>query len=355
MGLLPPEISDGLDFSAWAWFSYLHNDQPSNNFTDTLFSLSITKSFAQRAAVSVEANYMDTDGHWRAELEQLYISLMVNPDSQTLVTIGKFNANFGLEARDFWDRTHGTTSLLFSAQPQAIVGVILAQPIGDTGMTLRPFVSLDFQGQPEVNQPPSAGLQMEYKPSRDLRFSWTNWTGPGFIPFGGRPLHQPYPQGSYGSGNQYGGAGPYGGNQEGPSVNANAIENWQGPNLYAGRAGTLYFTDANVTWHPREDLTLGTEFLLGTSGTSLGRWGWSGIMATADFNVTDRLSLFARYSYLDDSDWLIYGRFENLFEGSAGAGYKLTKDLEVRGEYRHDRGSESGNSDSVSLHVTVGF
>ncbi len=353
LGLLPPVVSDGLDISGWAWFSYLHNDQSDNNFTDTLFSLSVTKSFAQRVAVSVEANYMNADGHWRAELEQLYVSIMACPDTQTLITVGKFNANFGIEARDFWNRTHGTTSLLFGAQPQDIVGAMLAQPIGDTGVTLRPFVSLDFQGQPEVNQPPSGGLQVEYKPSPELRFSWTNWAGPGFVLEGGRPLRHPYPQGSYGSGNEYGGDDDD--EDEGESINANAIENWQGPNLYAQRAGTLYFTDANITWHPRDDLTLGTEFLLGTTGTDLGRWGWSGVMLTADFDVTDRLALFARYSYLDDADWLIYGRFEDLYEISAGAGYKITKNLEVRGEYRHDNGSQSGNSDSVSLHVTVGF
>ncbi len=253
---------------------------------------------------------MDADGHWRGELQQLYISILASQEAQSIITLGKFNANFGLEGRDFWERTHGTTSLLFAAQPQDIVGLMLTQPLGDSHITLRPFAALDFQGQAEVNQSPAAGLVMEYKPIRNLKFSWTNWVGPGFVLEGGKPIRHPYPQGGYGTGDN---------DDDGAYGNVTAIENWQGPNLFANRGGTLYFTDANVSWQPRTDLSLGAEGLLGTSGTSLGRWGWSGAMLTADFNLTDRLSLFARTSFLHDSDWLIYGKFEDLCEYSTGA------------------------------------
>lgn len=346
LSLLPHNVSEGLDVHAWAWFSFLHSDQEHGNYTDTVLSLDVSKTFAQRVTVSAEGNYMNADGHWRGEAEQVFISILALEETRTILTLGKFNANFGLEGRDFWSRTHGTTSLLFGAQPQDLIGAMISQPIGETGLKLRGFLSLDFQGHPEINQSPAAGLQLEYKPDSDLHFSWTNWVGPGMVMYGGRPIHHPYPHGGYGStydeeDEHYG--------------NATALENWQGPNLFAERGGTLYFTDANVSWRPRNDLTLGAEFLLGTSGTSLGRWGWSGFMLTADFNVTDRLALFARYSYIDDADWLLYGKFEKIWEASAGASYHLTDHLEFRGEYRHDRGTESGSMDSVSVHVTVGF
>jgi len=337
LNLLPSDVSDGLDINGWFWFSYLHASQEKSDFTDTLFSLDITKSFQQRLALSFEGNVMNVDGQWRGEVEQLYLSLMVCPESQTLLTIGKFNANFGLEARDFWNRTHGTTSLLFAAQPQDLVGFMITQPLGDTGLKLRPFMSLDFQGQFEYNQSPSTGIQAEYKPTRNLRMSLTAWVGPGFVMEAGRSLRHPFPQGGYEEGS------------------AKAIENWQGPNLIAERGGTLYFTDANVSWHATDELVVGAEFLAGTSGTSAGRWGWCGAMLTADFHVTDKLNLFARGSYVDDSAWLIYGERQRLFEGSGGAGYQVTKNIEIRGEYRHDYGTNTGSADSLSIHVTLGF
>jgi len=217
---------------------------------------------------------------------------------------------------------------------------MVTQPIGDTGIILKPFLSLDFQGQVDFDQPPAGGLQTEYKPNRDLKLSWTNWIGPGFVLFGGQPLRHPYPQGGYGD-SEYG--------------DANAIENWQGPNLYAERGGTLYFTDANILWRPRNDLSLGAEFLLGTTDASSGRWGWSGVMFAGNFSVTDHISVFARASFINDADWLIYGMFQNITEGNVGISYRFNDHLEIRGEYRHDHGSESGDTDSFSIHLAVGI
>src|SRR5439155_12656340 len=114
------------------------------------------------------------NGNNRADLEQGFVSMRLFDDAGTLLTIGKFNANFGVEPRDFWDRRTGTTSLLFSAQPQDLIGVMVTQPIGDTGLTLRPFVSADFQGGWNFDQTPSAGLMAEYKPNKDLSFAVTN-------------------------------------------------------------------------------------------------------------------------------------------------------------------------------------
>ncbi len=333
---LPPSISDGLDINGWGWFSYLHNSKPKSDFTDTVLSLDITKSFAQRVALTFEGNLIDADGQWRAEAEQLYLSVRPLDDYAGYVTLGKFNANFGLEERDFWDRTHGTTSLLFGAQPQDLVGLIASLPLGSTGVTLRPFIGLDFQGQFEYNQPPLAGMQILYKPTSELQLSWTNLAGPGMTVYEGAPIRHPYPQGGYGG-------------------SAAAIENWQGPNLYADRGGTLYFTDANVAWRPRNDLMLGAEGLLATTGTDEGHVGWSGAMLTADFKVTDKFHLFGRASYLNDDDWLVYGVFQKMYEYSVGAGYQLFDKVELRGEYRHDHGSVTGNSDTFSIHITAGF
>jgi hypothetical protein len=337
LDVLPPQVSEGLDINAWAWFSYLHNSAPKNDITDTVLSIDITKSFAQRIAFTFEGNLINADGQWRGEVEQLYVSTRPSEDYAGIITVGKFNTNFGVEERDFWQRSHGTTSLLFGAQPQDLVGIIASLPLGSTGVTLRPFVGLDFQGQPEFNQSPLGGLQVQYKPTSELRLSWTNLAGPGVVMYEGEPLRHPYPQGGYG-----GGA-------------IAAIENWQGPNLVAARGGTLFFSDANIIWHPHTDLTIAAEGLVGTTGTDEGRDSWWGAMLTGEFNVTDRLWLFGRYSYLDDGAWLIYGQFQKLYEVSAGAGYHLFDKVEVRVEYRHDRGSVTGNSDTLSIHIMAGF
>jgi hypothetical protein len=78
-------------------------------------------------------------------------------------------------------------------------------------------------------------------------------------------------------------------------------------------------------------------------------------MVTAEFDVTDRLWVFGRYSYLNDADWLIYGEFQKLYECSFGVGYKLFDHVEIRAELRHDRGTDTGSTDSASIHVTAGF
>ncbi len=263
-------------------------------------------------------------------------SLAISQQAQTLVTVGKFNANFGIEARDFWNRTTGTTSLLFSAQPQDLIGVMVTQPLGNTGITLRPFISADFQGVFDFDQSPSGGLNVEYRPNKDFDLAVTGWVGPGMMLYGGRSIRPPFNGDSYGS-------------------SAGTIENWQGPNLEAERGGTLYFFEAKASWQVRRDLNLAGEYLIGSTSTSKGRWGWSGVMALATFDLTDRASLFARWSYLDDSNWLITGEFQRVQEVSGGIGYRITPKVEVRGEYRHDHSNVTGDTNSVSIHLAMGF
>jgi Putative beta-barrel porin-2, OmpL-like. bbp2 len=335
---LPPALSDGLDVVGWVWLSDLQNNShPRSNYHDELVSLEITKSFQQRVAVTAEGNFIDANGSTRAELEQGFVSTLLSTQTQTMLTVGKFNSNFGIEPRDFWNRVTGTTSLLFSAQPQDLIGLMVTQPLGDTAVTVRPFISADFQGAYYFDQPPSGGVMVEYRPTKDLNFGITNWVGPGFVIDGGRPLRPPFPSGGYG----YDGAA--------------VAENWQGPNLTAERRGTLYFVEAKATWRPVPDLMLAAEYLLARTDISNGSEGWHGWCVLADFDVDDRLHIFGRWSALDDSDWLVTGTFQKCQELSTGAGYQIFDGVELRGEYRHDFSNVTPDFDSVSVHLTFAF
>lgn len=335
---LPPMISAGLDVNLWGWFSYLHNDQAEySNLYDVELSLDVTKSFGQRIAVSGEGNFIDANGQIRGELEQGYVSALVWENGGTILTLGKFNSNFGVEARDYWNRDTGTTSLLFGAEPQDLIGVMITQPIGKTKLTLRPFLSEDFQGTYDFNQSPAGGLEAEYKPCRAVDLAVTNWVGPGVVLGPGTHLESPYMSSGYGD-------------------SATAIfGNWQGPNLVAKRGGTLYFLDAKAIVHASADLTLSVEYLLGTTDSTRRPYGWYGCMALANYDVTDRLHVFGRFSYLYDSDWLITGEFQHMYEASGGVGYQLYKDVELRGEYRHDFSNVTGSMDSFSIHLSFGI
>lgn len=335
---LPEPVSRGLELDAWGWLGYLKNNEAGHSaFWDGELALAITKSFDQTLVVSAQVNFIDANDTRRVDLGTGYLSARLLEDAGTLLTIGKFNANIGVEGRDFWNRTTGTPSLLFGAQPQDIIGAMITQPVGDSGLTLRPFITSDFQGAWYFDQPPSIGLKAQYQATENLRFSLTNLVGPGYVVWGGEPLRPPYPSGGYGA-----------------SPGAAAL-NWQGPNLVAERKGTLYFLDLNTVWKPRPDLTVSAEYLLGTTGTSGRRTGWQGWMLLGDYDVTDRLHLFARWSNLDDKDWIITGIFQRRQEVSLGAGYWLIDGVEVRAEYRHDSSNATTDVDMVSFHITFTY
>ena len=339
IGRLPDSIGDGLDFSLWGWLGGYHNDQDEySKYYDAEVGVGITRSFDQRFTVSGQGNFIDANGNPRGELEQGYISAILDEGSGTYLTIGKFNANFGTESRDFWSRTTGTTSLLFGAQPQDLVGGMLTLPVGKTSVTLKPFISEDFQGQFDFNQCPSAGLMTEYEPVHGINLAATGWVGPGFVLSGGHSIQSPYAAGDYGDGGSN-----------------TLIANWQGPNLRAQAGGTLYFVEAKANWQATQDLQLAAGFLQGTTGTKLGRWGWFGFMIEADYNLTDRWRLFGQFSFLDDTNWLITGTFQRVYEYSIGTGYDICKGVEVRGEYRHDESNATGNSDTVSIHLALTY
>jgi hypothetical protein len=314
------------------------NTHGENNFYDVELGLGISQTFGDNFKIAAQGNFIDADGTRRGELEQGYITAKVWDAGQTLVTAGKFNANFGVEARDFWGRTTGTTSLLFSAQPQDLIGVMVTQPIGQSGFEVRPFISADFQGGYNFDQSPSGGLTVDYKPTRVLEIAATGWVGPGFVLENGKALVRPYNNGAYGG-----------------ATSSAVVENWQGPNITGQSASTLYFGEAAVIFRPTPDLTISAEFLQGSTSSRSGRWGWSGYMVMADYQVTDPLHIYARWSALDDSDWLITGIFQRVEEGSCGVGYEFIQGLEGRFEYRHDFSNVSQGFDSFSVHLTFTF
>jgi hypothetical protein len=67
------------------------------------------------------------------------------------------------------------------------------------------------------------------------------------------------------------------------------------------------------------------------------------------------MHVFARWSALDDSNWLITGIFQKCQEVSGGVGYQIFDGVELRGEYRHDFSNVTPDFDSISIHLTFPF
>jgi hypothetical protein len=333
--LLPPSVAETVDVNIWGWFSYLHSsDDDDSTYWLADISAGATKRFGDRLAVTVDMHFIDDNHQTSGFLEQAFGTFVLLPQHETLLTVGKFNASFGIEPRNAWDRLNGTTSLLFGAQPQDLIGVMITQPLGNTGFTFRPFLANGFLGHFNFDQAPSVGLTTEFHRNDSLRIELTNWIGPGVTP--------PHEDSYYG----YGGNDSYSGTEY-------VVENWRGPNLYSDRAGVLYFLDGSVQWLPRPDLTLAAEGLLAVSDRA-DKYDWGGVMLLANFDITDRMRVFGRWSFLDDPQGLVTGVSDRRHEVSLGAGYQFIRGLELRGEYRHDFSQEQG-MDSVSVHLTFGY
>jgi len=359
--LLPPSVARNLDVYAWGWLGYTHNSlREGNSFSDDDLAIGATQRLGDRLAASADMHFLDAADHPRGFLEQAFVTAELSEQdghAGTLLTAGKFNARFGAEPRDAWDRLTGTPSLLFAAEPQDLVGVMVTQSVGQTGITLRPFVVSGFAGRSDFTGPPSAGMDVTYKPSQDLTFSVTNWFGPGFnrraIEYdAGYRYASTYS--TYGTG--------YDGSPSAPAGNSAASyeydytdRSWLGPDIDATRGGTLYFLDADLTWTPRSDLTLAAEALLASSGASAGHLAWGGAMVLANFDVTDRLRIFGRWSFLDDPQGLVTGIAQRRHELSGGFGFMISRGVEFRAEYRHDFSAAAGDVDTVSAHLTFSF
>lgn len=343
--LLPPSVAKNVDVYAWGWLSALHSNQEGQHaYYDADLALGATARLGDRLAGTTDIHFWDANGKYRGFIEQAFVtSELAGHDGHatTLLTVGKFNANFGLEPRNAWDRIGGTTSLLFGAQPQDLVGAMVTQHVGST-ITLRPFVTSNFDGLSDFGSAPSGGLLVEYQPTRQLTFSVTNWVGTGLR----RPESEEY------------GAGPAANEEDDEYSNAGSwypYGNWVGPWPVFEPGGTLYFIDGKVSWQARPDLVLGAEGLYARTGSSEGAEGWAGAMALANWDVTDRWRLFARWSFLNDGDGLVTGVAQRRHELSGGFGVRVLPGAELRVEYRHDFSSALPDLDAVSAHLTFAY
>ncbi|HXE54597.1 MAG TPA: outer membrane beta-barrel protein [Tepidisphaeraceae bacterium] len=333
--LLPDQVARNLDVNAWGWLSYLYSNQNPRDYWVTDLAVGATQRFGNRIAGSVDMHFIDDHEHLSGFLEQAFVSAKLSESTGTLLTAGKFNAGFGIEPRDAWDRLGGTTSLLFGAQPQDLIGVMLTQPIGETGLTVRPFVANGFGGRFDFDQPPSVGVTAEYQPRHELSFALTNWVGRGVSRAAAAPT--PDQQAFALAGFKY------------------AVWDWVGPRLQAGQSGTLYFLDARMTWLPRPDLTLQAEGLLATNGPAAGRMSWGGLAALANYDLTDRWRVFGRWSFLNDAQGIVTGVPTQRHELSGGVGFEVLRGLELRVEYRHDFSTTTADMDSISAHLTFAY
>jgi hypothetical protein len=331
--ILPPSIAQNLDINAWGWFSFLHDsDREDPPYWLSDVALGATQRIGENFAATADVHFIDQNNESNGFVEQAFVTADALPKTGTLLSVGKFNANIGVEGRDEWDRFGGTTSLLFGAEPQDLIGVMLTQPIGDTGITVRPFVSTNFEGTFDFNAPPGGGAIVEYRPQHELSVALTNWVGPGY--FGGQN----------------------GDGDDSDSYNEYPYDNWEGPDLnYTGTRDTLYLVDGHVTWLPTPDLTLSAEALLAMEGKSAQKPAWSGFLALVNYDITDRLRVFARWSYLNDNRWFVTYYVQTSYEISGGLGFEFLPGAEIRGEYRHDSSNKSGGVDSVSAHITFSY
>jgi len=349
--LLPPSLAQNLDVNAWGWASYTpaipHNRE---NYWDLDLALGATQRFGDRVAATADVHFLDSNGSPSGELQQAFVTAQLSEKSATLLTIGKFNASFGVEPRNAWDRFGGSTSLLFGAEPQDLLGIMLTQPLGNTHLTARPFVAANFQGKSNLEGPPSAGIMLEYRPVHELDLALTNWIGPGF-------KAQEYDADSDSDADEKDtpSSAEYASEEEDEVYSSSILENWNGPDFYAERGGTLYFIDAKFTWLATAALTVEGEGLLALNGPSGGTLGWGGLLLLANYDLTDRWRIFARWSFLDDNQGIVTGVAQHRHEISGGAAFELYRGLELRAEYRHDFSDETGDLDALSAHVTFAY
>jgi hypothetical protein len=234
--------------------------------------------------------------------------------------------------------------MMYGAEPQDALGVMYTQPIGTTGITVRPFLTSGFEGKSNFNEPPAIGVKVEYQPRHELSMAVTNWFGSGR-----KPAYDDDDDDEYDKSDEQEEYGEY--DSSGYDY---LYGNWTGTHLRGDHTGSLYFLDANVSWLPRPDLTLGTEGLIAID-SSAGGASWGGLMALANYDCTDRFRVFGRGSFLNDGNGFVTGASGRYYELSAGVGYRIFPGAELRGEYRHDFTANDGGLDAVSVHLTFAY
>jgi hypothetical protein len=351
--LLPRSIAQNLDVNLWGWFSWLHDsDSDESTYWNGDVAIGVTQRLGDRVAISADMHFIDDNNYMKGFLEQAFVTAQPWSSQPTLLTVGKFNADFGIEPRDEWNRLTGTTGLLFGAQPQDLLGIMLTQPIGQSSVTIKPFLSSNFEGKSEFSGPPGGGVTVLYEPRETLSLKLTNWIGPGARAAGDDSADDDDEYGEYG---EYGygySSSEY--SNENYSSEDYDVDNWQGPSLNAVSGGFLYFADANVRWMPRPDLTLAAEGLIALNGRAANELAWGGFMLLANYDITDVWRVFGRWSFLDDPQGIVTGVQGRSQELSGGVGYTVISGLEIRGEYRHDF-MPQGSLDSVSVHWVFSY
>jgi plastocyanin len=286
---------EGLQFGFWGWVTYMATPQENEStFWAWEAELDITKSFSDEIAGSADIDFVDTNhGAW-ANIEQLFLSFLFPSLDDAILTAGKFNAPFGIERRDFWDRLTGSPTLLFRAQPRDLTGVMFTQPWNAAHLTFRTFVVNGFDWNLDNNAQPSLGLMVEYKPGECLCLAVTNYWGPEF--------------------------------------DGNTTDK-------------LYFVEPQASWRITPKLLVEGEYLYGNTESPSGRLSWSGYALIVSHNLNDSWRLFAQWSELDDEDGYITGDVQHQQEINAGLAWYPHPHVEGRIEYRHDIGREWYGSD----------
>ena len=289
----------------WGWLSYLRTPQSDfSSFWAYEAQLDVTHSFTQHIAGTAEIDFMDLPGN-EVFMEQLFLSVALPDHEETIFTAGKFNSPFGVEPRDFWDRVSASRSLLFRAQPQDLIGVMVTHRIPDTNLYFRPMVVNGFGDTGfDNNEQPSWALMTEYSPGDCLSIGATYWDGP---------------------------------------------EN----NSQVG--DKLSFVDAHIIWQMTCDFSLAGEYLHASNESMGSDLDWTGYLVLANYDVCDAFRIFAQWSVLDDRDAYQTGVAERRREVNAGFGWYLHPLVEIRAEYRHDYRPISGDRDPYSAHITFGF
>jgi hypothetical protein len=326
---VPRKYGEGLDLSFWTWLQYQRAGQDGpDTWWAAEFELDLTKSFGDRLAASADLQVVDESDEATVELEQAFFSVLLAPENGTILSVGKFNAPWGIEGRDYWDRTTGTISLLFRAQPQDLTGVMLTHPLGKSGVILRPFAALGFDDMASLNDSLAGGLMVEYRPSDALSLAATGWYGPGIA-----PPSDPNPYGS----------------SIWTLTNA-----WSGPH-FESDGGHVQFLDLSANWHARRDLTVGAEYLVARSSNPGEDVNWNGVLVLVNYDLDDRWRIFTHYSYLHDPDGAVTEVAQRRQAAAIGVGFRPQRNVDFTLEYRYDASDALEDLNTVTINGSFGF
>src|SRR6185295_12790948 len=102
---LAPLRAAGIDATVWAWLTYARASEGDPKYSwGAELELDLRKTIAKRVTFGADVEVIDYDDLKRGNLEQLFARIGLSRDNDFALTVGKFNAPWGIEPRDFWDR-----------------------------------------------------------------------------------------------------------------------------------------------------------------------------------------------------------------------------------------------------------